>query len=220
MKTFSRSRFFNTANLLIAITGIGLICGGSLVYLQQKHSEGLGRTLPQGMSQMITENGVKYRIFNGISYAQIDGWMNADGPFKNSVIGLGNFLLSPDYKEAGMGQLFVESGAYIYFQDSSWGAIPTDATLQQAVQALKNIEVGYLDTSSVQLTTIGDAEVIMFDAGHTTDGVIVLHKTKNGRWLEVGFDTVSGFDNVYTARNSLQYKVFIDWLNLFIALNP
>ncbi len=161
-----------------------------------------------------------YKTHDGIKYTVPTDWVGAKGPFKDSEIEVGGqYLLSPDYEEAGGGQLFIEAGAYINFQKLEWAGIDKNTSVEQAASVVKNGEGGYLDSDSVEVSKVGDVQVVMFDAGHTTDGVTVFYKTSNGQWLDASFSTTTGGDGNYNAQDSPHYKTFLAWLELFTELN-
>jgi type II secretory pathway pseudopilin PulG len=160
------------------------------------------------------------KTIDNIKYTAPSGWKNVNAPFKPYKTGSGNYLISSDYKEGGTGQLSIVAGAYIYFDDTVWVNIKPTMTTEQAVNVIKNTDAGgYFDQNSAKTTNIGGKKVIIFDAGHTTDGVTVLYKTAGARWLEAGFSTVAGDDTDYKAQNSPHYQTYITWLEEFIKLN-
>ncbi len=170
-------------------------------------------------SETVTESDVK--TVDGIKFTVLSNWVNASGPFKDSEINVsGQYILSPDYEEAGLGQLYINKGAYINFQKLEWEGIDKNTSVEDAANVIKNSEGSYLDTSSVNVTSLGEVQVVMFNAGHTTDGVTVLHKTSSGQWLDASFSTTTGGDGEYNAQDSTHYKTFQAWLDTFIELNP
>jgi prepilin-type N-terminal cleavage/methylation domain-containing protein len=218
---------FSVVEILIVIVVVGLLgVSGWLVYDRQKDKTADKEAASTQKTQQTNRNADSskdsdYKIIGDIKYTVPASWKTAKGPFKDSeVANSGQFLLSPDYKEAGGGQLFIEAGAYVSFKELEWAGIDKSTSLDQATSVVKNIEVGYLDPKSVKLTTVSGKQVVMFDAGHTTDDVTVFHKTSSGQWLEVSFSTTAGGDGNYNAQDSPHYKVFSSWLGQFIKLNP
>ncbi len=212
---------FSVVEILIIIVIVGLLGAvGWLVYDRQK-----SKTVSVPNAQLAETANIEqstkesdYKTTEGIKYTVPSGWTNAKGPFKSAETGSGQYLLSPDYKEAGGGQLFIDAGAFIYFQKTEWVGIDSKTTPAQAVSVIKNTEGSYLDTGSVKLTDVGGKQVVMFNAGHTTDGVTIIYKTSGGQWLDAGFSTTT--DGSYNARDSSHYKTFLSWAEQFIQLNP
>lgn len=218
---------FSVVEVLIVIVLIGLIgTVGWLVYDRQnnKADEKVAVSTQEPQQTNDDANTTKdsdYKTVEGIKYTVPANWKTTDGPFQNSEASeIGQYLLSPDYKEAGLGQLSIETGAYINFQKLEWVGIDKNTTVEQAASVVKNGEGGYLDSASVKVTKVGAVEVVMFNAGHTTDGVTVFHKTASGQWLDIGFSTTTGGDGNYNAQDSPHYKTFQSWLEEFIKLNP
>lgn len=218
---------FSPVEILIIIVVVGLLgVVGWLVYDRQKSQTDNKEAVPTQETQKTNENADStkdsvYKTEDGIEYTVPASWKTAKGPFQDSeVTGSGQYLLSPDYKEAGGGQLFIEAGAYINFQKLEWVGIDANTTPEQAVTVVKNGEGGYLDPKSVKLVTVGGKQVVMFNAGHTTDGVTVFYKTSSRQWLDTSFSTTSGRDGNYNAQDSPDYKTFLSWLEEFIKLNP
>ena len=219
MKTNQKG--FSVVELIVVFVVIGLIGAASwYVYDKQK-----GGTEDVATNTASTENTYSETSTNesvkkvdDIKYSVPADWQNAKQPYEPFGAD-GQYLLSPDYKEAGAGQLYIEDGAFISFQDTEWVAIKSNTNVEQAVGILKNTEGAYIDPSSVKTTNIGGKQVIIFDAGHTTDGVTVLYKTADSRWLEASFSTVSGDNSEYTAQDSSHYETFLSWLDEFVELN-
>lgn len=220
---------FSVVEILIVIVVVGLLGAvGWLVYDRQNNKSDSNESNNTQQTQQadnddnqVATTETDYKTIDGIKYTVPASWKSAEGPFQDSeVAGGGQYLLSPDYKEAGGGQLSIKAGAYIDFQKLEWVGIDSKTTLEQAVNVVKNGEGGYLDSKSVKLTTIGDKQVVTFNAGHTTDGVTVFHKTSSGQWLDAGFSTTTGGDGNYNAQDSPHYKTFQSWLEEFVKLNP
>lgn len=218
---------FSVVEILIVIVVVGLLGAvGWLVYDRQNSKTDNKEVVSTQETQGANENADSakdsdYKTVDGIKYTVPASWKTAKGPFQDSeVTGSGQYLLSPDYKEAGGGQLFIEAGAYNNFQKLEWVGIDSNTTPEQAVNVVKNGEGGYLDPKSVKLTTIGGEQVVMFNAGHTTDGVTVFYKTSSGQWLDTSFSTTTGGDGNYNAQDSPHYKTFLSWLEEFVKLNP
>lgn len=221
---------FSVVEILIVIVVVGLLGAvGWLVYDRQKNKTDNKEVTSTQETQQTTSNNSEtatqesdYKTLDGVKYTVPTDWKTAKGPFQDSEVaaGSGQYLLSPDYKEAGGGPLFIEAGAYIHFQKLEWVGIDSNTTPEQAVNVVKNGEGGYLDPKSVKLTPIGGEQVVMFNAGHTTDGVTVFYKTSSGQWLDTSFSTTTGGDGNYNAQDSPHYKTFLSWLEEFIKLNP
>ena len=218
---------FSGVEILIVIVVVGLLGAvGWLVYDRQNNKADNNEAVSTQETQQTNENADStkdsdYKTVDAIKYTVPVSWQTAKGPFLDSEIAdMGQYLLSPDYKEAGGEQLSILAGAYINFQKLKWDGIDSNITPEQAVNVVKNAEGGYLDSNSVKLTTVGGKEVVMFNAGHTTDGVTVFHKTSSGKWLDASFSTTTGGDDNYNAQDSSDYKTFLSWLEEFIRLNP
>lgn len=224
------AKAFSPIEAILIVVVVGLLGGiGYYVYSQsQKQDE---TSSPQSSANVATTDeeteedesatpeGVDYKTLGNIKYTTPSGWRNVKAPYAPYEVAKGNYLLSPGYKEAGGGQLSIKSGAFIYFEELEWVGIDSNTTIEQAANVVKNGEGGYLDTDSVKKTTVSGKQVIMFDSGHTTDGVSVLYKTANKKWLNAGFSTTTGNDGAYNSQESSEYKVFLDWLEEFVELN-
>lgn len=229
MKTNQKG--FSAVVIILVIVVVGLIAAvGWLVYDRQNNTVAnseLENTQQQQQEEEAEpevstkeEPELDVKSAEGIKYTVPTDWITAKGPFNDpEVEGSGQYLLSPDYKESGFGQLSIEQGAYINFHTLEWAGITKNTTIAEAAQIIKNGEGGYLDSDSVEVTKVGEAEVVMFNTGHTTDGVSVFHKTASGQWLSVTFSTITGGDGNYNAQDSSHYKTFQSWLATFIELN-
>lgn len=179
--------------------------------IQQDEDNQQGGITPQ--SDIKTVDNIKYIVPSN--------WVAARGPFNDSgVEGSGQYLLSPDYKEAGLGQLSIAQGAYINFHELEWAGIDSNTSVEEAANVVKKTEGAYLDTNSVKVSVVGGVNVVTYNGGHTTDGVRILHKTSSSRWLLASFNTTSSNDAIYNAQNSSHYETFEAWLLKFIELNP
>ncbi len=222
----SNQKGFSVVEVLIVIVVVGLLGAvGWLVYDRQKNNTNNKDASSTQETQSPNDNADStkdsaYKTLDGIKYTVPVSWKTAKEPFQDTKIaGSGQYLLSPDYKEAGGGQLFIESGANINFQKLEWVGIDSSTTPEQAINVVKNGEGGYLDTKSVKLTTIGGKQVVMFNAGHTTDGVTAFYKTPGNQWLQAIFSTTTGDDGSYNAQENTHYNTFLNWLEEFITLN-
>src|SRR5690606_15834829 len=144
--------------VLIVIVVVGLLGAvGWLVYDRQNNKADDKEAVSTQETQQTNENAdttkdSDYKTVDGIKYTVPASWKTAKGPFQDSeVSGSGQYLLSPDYKEAGGGQLFIEAGAYINFQKLEWVGIDKNTSVQQAASVVKNGEGGYLDSASVKV---------------------------------------------------------------------
>ncbi len=215
---------FGAVGILAVVMIIGLLGAvGWLVYDRQNKPVETSTVTDTEQTTEPTEkvttedSGIK--TINNISYTIPEDWKNAEGPFEDSETGNGQYLLSPDYEDAGGGQLSIVKGAFIHFTELEWDGIDQDTTVSQAAEIVKNSGGGYFDAESVNVNTVLDSQVVMFNSGHTTDGVTVLHKTDGNRWLEISFSTVTGGDGEYNAQDSPYYDEFMGWIETFIKLN-
>lgn len=222
---------FSVAAVLMVIVVLGLVgTVGWLVYDRQNNktdnkdavsTKDAEQDANQTDEDADSNDDSSSKTTDGITYTVPAGWKAAKGPFDDTtVVATGQYLLSPDYKEAGLGQLSIESGAFINFQKLQWAGIDASTTIEQAANVVKNGEGGYLDPKSVKVTTAGGKQVVMFNAGHTTDGVTVFYKTAGGQWLDLSFSTSTGGDGNYNAQDSAHYATFLSWVDEVIRLNP
>ena len=153
------------------------------------------------------------------TYSVPSGWQNVNQWSEPYKTGTGNYLISPDYKEGGTGQLSIVSGAFINFYEIGPDST-TPTTLEEEVERYKNDDSGgYFDRDSVKLTEVGGQQVIMYDSGHTTDGVTVTYKNADNTWLLVSFSVGNGEDSGYDAQSSPYYETFLTWLEEFVSQN-
>lgn len=127
--------------------------------------------------------------------------------------------MSPDYEEAGLGQLSIKSGAFIHFDELKSENINSKTSTEEALRIHKNSVGGYYDKDSIKLVSINDKEVITYDSGHTTDGVSAVYKTEGGKWLIAEFTTKTSAKDGYNAQESPHYATFTSWLEEFVKLN-
>jgi cytoskeletal protein RodZ len=219
----SAEKGFGLLGILAVVVVVGLVATvGWLAYERQEKnasSEETTTTNNESTETVETEKELSYKTLNGIRYTTPENWKNVDQPFEPYTEGSGQYLISPDYEEAGLGQLSIESGAYITFSESILESLNSSTTTDQAVALLKNNEDGYYDPASVKTTTIADVQIITYNSGHTTDGETVLYKTSSNTWLEATFSTITGGDGQYTAQASPLYPTFQSWLEEFVSLN-
>lgn len=217
-------RGFSALVVILVMMVVGLLgVVGWLVYDRQNdntnNKEAVVTQPTSKDADTASDSGQK--TVDGITYTVPTGWKAAKDPFQNpEETGSEPYLRSPDYKEAGDGQLGVMSGAFINFRKLEWVGIDATTTPEQAANVVKNGEGGYLDPASVKLTAAGGKQVVMFNSGHNTDGVTVFYKTSGGQWLDATFGTAAGGDADYDAQKSPHYKTYLGWLDEFVALNP
>lgn len=220
---------FSVFEGLIVIVVIGLVgVVGWLVYDRQNNKTENESTTTSSQIPETTANNSKassktsnVQTVDGIKYSVPEAWKSAKGPFKDpEVAGSGQYLLSPDYQEAGDGQLSILAGAAINIKKLNWNDINASTTPEQAVAIVRNGEGGYLDPRSVKLASVNNKSVVMFNDGHTTDGVTVFYKTASGTWLDASFFTKTGGDGTYNAQDSPLYETFQSWLEELVRLNP
>jgi prepilin-type N-terminal cleavage/methylation domain-containing protein len=222
MKKYEKG--FTILEVLIVLVVVGVV-GGASWYIWQSNNKDIDTVKPAATTAQNDQPAdpsqeSDRKTIDGITYSTPSGWTNATGPFKADKTGSGHYLRSPDYTETGKGQLAIKAGAYIDFKKLEWAEINANTTLEQAVDIVKNGQGGYFDPGSVKLTMVDNKQVVIFNAGHTTDGVSIFHKTASGQWLEAGFTTTTGGDAEYNAPDSPHYTVFLRWLGQFIKLNP
>lgn len=227
MMKIKNQKGFAAIEIILIVIIVGMIGGvGYFVYnANKKTSNESNNTTIAKQEDKDNSYSKEIKTVDGFKYNVPSGWQYVKSPFIPYEEGSQNILLSPDYKEAGEGQLNIKTGSFIDFGNDSaltMFNIKPDTTIDQAIANIKNSknEVTYSDPGSAKKTTIGDKEVIIYNAGHTTDGVNVLHKTKSQKWIVASFNTSSGDDNNYNAENSPHYKTFVSWLEEFIKINP
>lgn len=226
----NKEKGFGIVETLLVIVLLGLIGTVSwLVYERQQERNAANANTPQQTNQTDqvnkttgeTNEELSYNTVDGVNYSIPAGWKNVIEPRAPYEAGEGNYLISPDYIEKDLGQLFIEAGGYIHFAVLDWVGIDAKTSIEQAANRLKTQEnTAYYDATSVRVTKIGDKQVVIYDGGHTTDGVNIMHKNSDNKWLEAGFTTVGGGDAEYNAQDSEHYQTFLDWLEDFIELNP
>lgn len=209
--------------LVLLVTGLIGVTGG---YVYHKHKSDISSNdsaveQSESTTEEVALSESEYpdefeNTSSKFKYSIPSGWQNVNQPFEPYSTGSGNYLLSPDYKEAGGGQLSIVSGAFIFFHDMKWEGIDANTTVEQAADYVKNLYAVYFDPSSVKVETIGGKQVVTYNSRHTTENVIVLYKASSLNWIEVRFTTVS---EVNKAQESPHYSTFLSWLNEFIRLN-
>jgi prepilin-type N-terminal cleavage/methylation domain-containing protein len=217
-------RGFSIVEALIVIVVVGLIAAaGWLMWSRNKTNKSTSNSVDTTQSQPTSSSNdpakdIEHSELNGIKYAQPSGWKSAEKPTKPFGTE-GSYLLSPDYTEAGLGQLSITKGAYIHFQTSQIQGLGATTSVEQAKNLIMNDQNGYHDTSTVAVSTVSGKQVVMFESGHTTHGVTVLYKTATDTWLETSYSTVLGGGGENNSKTSTHYAVFESWLNEFVSLN-
>lgn len=224
MKKFQNGFSVVEIVLAIAVTGLIGVCGW-LVYDRQQNNTDNNELTSTSVAEQSNDDNEEVEVTEladtskNFTYSVPTGWENVNQPYEGYKSGTGNYLISPDYEESGSGQLSIVSGAFIYFSELESDTTNT-TTLEEALEMYKNDESGgYFDRDSLKITDVGDKRVIMYNAGHTTDGVSVEYINSDNKWIEVGFSVSTGEDSEYNAQDSPYYETFLTWLEEFVSQN-
>lgn len=122
--------------------------------------------------------------------------------------------------ETNDGQTIIQAGASIRLNKLKWDEITSETSIEETVDIVKNTEGGYFDPNSVKPMQVGGVQVAAYNAGHTSDCIVVYHKTSKSEWLEAIFcAAIEQPSESYKAANSEYYEVFLAWLEDFVTLN-
>lgn len=204
--------------VFVAVVIVGLVGAvGWYVYDQNKTDSNSTTKISQSET---TEAGTDYNTVEGMKYTVPKDWKNTNSLSKDAEAGLGQYLLSSDFKESASGQLEAETGASIYFGKLSVEGISSDTSLEQAAEIVKKDENGSVVTESVKITTVLDKQVLMFRTSVTGDNESAYYKSPSGQWYGIFYTAATIESDSKEFKPNPNYQTFLSWLKDFIRLNP
>ncbi len=217
---------FSIVEVLIIIVIVGLVgTVGWLVYDRQssRSSTNQNNSQPSAGDETTPADEAQEEIDydttdNGLKYPKLTGW--TDNLNSSTYLHYGAVSLrSPDYSET-TGHVSITGGAQISFQELEWTGIGANTSASDAISILKGEGCcAYYDPDSIKTTTVGGKQLVVFDSGHTSDGVTYWYKTAENKWLDIGFSVANNAPGYGEYKSSPHYQTFLTWLENFVKLN-
>lgn len=210
---------FSKLKVLLIIISAGLL-GSVGWYIKDRENNDMSlseNTLTSGEKES-TDQNADYLTIEGMKYFVPNGWQNAKNNDITAEIGIGQYLLSPDFKAAQSGETALKAGASIYFGKISIESISSETTLEEVAEIVKNDENGLAEPDSVKITTILDKQVLMFNSGNANEDESAYYKSATDQWYGIYFNSAP-LAEASNETTSPYYATFLTWIKEFIILN-